>query len=75
MAEQSKALKIEVTTTNGVRHLISPLRSRTVIDLAEAAAQAGADGICVLKGADGNLVTLVLSNLAAIEAVEVDLPD
>jgi hypothetical protein len=51
---------------------MSPLRNRTVKDLAEVIRQSGPDGIVVFKGDDGNVVALMLDNLATIEGHEVE---
>lgn len=75
MTDQKRGLVIEVTTSFGEKLKISPLRNRTVNELAQAISQAGVDGICYLKGEDGNCAALVLNNLAVIECDEVNLPD
>jgi hypothetical protein len=60
-------------TPNGETRKLYPLLGRTSSELAKAISESGADGICILKGADGNGVALILSNLSAIEFNEVEL--
>jgi len=75
MKEHSKGLRIEVTMSDGTRHLISPLRDRTTKDLTDAIKGAGADGACLLTGGDGNFVALLLNNLSVVEGEEITMPD